>query len=105
VFSFLEWLVMAIVWAVVNAVYIDLRLTGTKKGRLLLFIAGYPATLISYFLVKEGQVLLIEPPEEDEERLLREVREDRELREDARVGLGEERDDVGEEAREAPPGN
>lgn len=92
---FLQWLIGAIVWTVVNVLYIDLRRKGTKKGRLLLFIAGYPATLFSYFLVKEGQAPQIEPPEDDEERLLREIRVDRELR----LGGG----DVREGAPEVPP--
>jgi len=77
---FLRWLVGAIVWTFANVLYVDLRRKGTRRGRVLSFIAGYPGTLIAYFTVREGQVPRIEPPDDDEERLLEEIRVDRELR-------------------------
>jgi len=79
--SFLEWAVGAIVWATANAVYFDLRRKGVRGfGRFAAFWAGNPATWITFFAVKEGRVEHVEPPPDDDERLLREVRIDRELR-------------------------
>lgn len=102
---FLEWLIGAIVWTFANVVYVDLRRKGRRRGRIISFIAGYPGTLISLFVVREGQVPRIEPPDDDD-RLLREIRVDRELRGD---GLGWEQrrsaaGRTGEEGPEAPPG-
>lgn len=74
---FLETVIGAIVWTFANVLYVDLRRKGAKKGRVLSFLVGYPGTLVSLFVVREGQVPLIEPPEDDEERLLREIRADR----------------------------
>ena len=44
------------------------------------FFAGYPGTLLSYFVVREGQIPRIEPASDDDDRLLHEIRVDRELR-------------------------
>jgi hypothetical protein len=77
---FLERLIVAIVWTFANVLYVDLRRKGKHRGRFISFIVGYPGTLVSLFLVKEGQVPKIEPPDDDDERLLREIRVDRELR-------------------------
>ncbi len=82
--DFLRWGVGAIVWTLANAVYFDLRRKGIRGfGRLVAFWVGNPLTWITLFGVKEGRVARIETPPDDDDRLLREVRIDRELR-----GLG-----------------
>lgn len=79
---FLEGLVGAIVWAVANVVYVDLRRKGDRGfGRVVSFFAGMPATWLWLFLVDEGETPRIEAPPDDEDRLFREVAVDRELRE------------------------
>ena len=79
---FLEGLIGAIVWAVANVVYIDLRRKGEHGfGRFISFFAGLPVTWIWLFTIREGQAPRIEQPADDEDRLLREIRVDRELRE------------------------
>ncbi|MGD2044957.1 MAG: hypothetical protein PVJ80_04730 [Gemmatimonadota bacterium] len=75
---FLEAVIGAIVWTFANVLYVDLRRKGARKGRVLSFLVGYPGTLVSLFVVREGQVPEIHPPEDDEEALLREIRADRE---------------------------
>jgi hypothetical protein len=77
------------VWVFANVLYRDLRRKGESKGRVISFLVGYPGTLVSLFTVQEGEMPRIEPPPDDEERLLGEIRVDRELRED-RTGGGEE---------------
>jgi len=74
---FLETVIGAIVWSFANVLYVDLRRKGAKKGRFLSFWVGYPGTLVSLCVVREGQVPQIEPPEDDEERLFREILADR----------------------------
>ena len=110
-YFFLESLIGAIVWAVANVVYIDLRRKGKRGfGRFVSFFAGLPATWIWLFTVPEGQAPRIEPPPDDEDRLLREIRVDRELRErwapprhelQLKPQLEPQRDDESEE----PPGS
>jgi len=100
---FLTSLIGAIVWTVANVIYLDLRRKGVwGLGRIVAFFAGYPLTLISMFAVREGVVPRIEPPPDDEERLLREIRVDRELREDEVGGGGHERE-WGEKPEAPPP--
>jgi len=95
---FLEPLVGAIVWVAANVIYVDLRKKGRRKGRFISFFAGYPGTLVSMFVVREGTDPQIEAPPDDEERLLREIRVDRELRgEDGRHGA------LGTDAGAEPP--
>jgi hypothetical protein len=79
---FLEWLIPAIVWSFANVLYVDLRRKGERRGRIIAFFAGYPGTLLSLFVVPEGTLPRIEPLPDDEDRLLREIRVDRELRGD-----------------------
>ena len=91
---FLNPILAAIVWTFANVVYVDLRRKGRRRGRVLAFFAGYPGTLVSLFVVQEGTDPQLEPPPDDEERLLREVRMDR-ARRIERSGV----------PAEAPPGN
>lgn len=101
---FLEWLIGAIVWTFANVLYVDLRRKGEQKGRIISFIVGYPGTLISLFAVREGRVPRIGPPEDDDGRLLREIRVDRELREgDGGRRTHRRPDEVAREGPEAPP--
>ena len=89
---FLQWAVGAILWALANVIYLDLRRRGIRGfGRFASFWAGQPTTWISLFAVREGRLEEIEPPPDDDERLLREIRVDRELRGlgSARVGEGD----------------
>jgi hypothetical protein len=82
---FLQWAVTAIVWALANVVYIDMRRKGVRGfGRFAAFWVGFPATWASLLVVREGRAATIEPPEDDEAALLREVRLDRR----ARLGSG-----------------
>lgn len=100
---FLEAWVGAIVWAIANLVYVDMRRRGDRGfGRIVAFFAGQPTTWIAFFAVGEGRVPRIEPPPDDEDRLLREIRVDRELRtRETRPPLeAAERDQ-----RESPPGS
>ena len=78
---FLQSVVGAIVWTIANVVYVDLRRKGVRGfGRFTAFWVGNPATWITLFVVKEGQVVLVQPAADDDDRLLREIRVDRELR-------------------------
>jgi hypothetical protein len=79
--DFLERAVGAIVWVLANAVYFDMKRKGVRGfSRFAAFWVGNPLTWITFFRVKEGGALQVEPPPDDEDRLLREVRVDRELR-------------------------
>lgn len=92
--DFLRWAVGAIVWSFANVVYLDMRRKGVRGfGRFAAFWAGNPLTWLTLFLVKEPAVARIDTPADDEDRLLREVRVDRELR-----GLGRS-DELGGGAR------
>jgi len=78
---FLRSAIGAIVWTLANVIYFDLRRRDVHGfGRLMAFFAGYPGTMVSLFLVRRGHVPRLDPPPDDEERLLREIRVDRELR-------------------------
>lgn len=79
--DFLQWTVGAIVWTLANAVYFDMKRKGVRGfGRFAAFCAGNPTTWITFFAVKEGRVEAFAPPPDDDDRLLREVQVDRELR-------------------------
>ena len=93
----LEATVTAVVWAVSNLVYLDLRRKGIRGfSRFLAFWMGTPTTWVSLFMVPEGSQPMFEPPPDDEALLLREVRMDRLLRERARLHSS-----MGESDREA----
>jgi hypothetical protein len=77
---FLQWSVGAIVWALANAVYVDMRRKGVRGfGRFAAFWVGFPVSFLWMALVKEGRPLPLEP-DDDAEELLLEVRRDREAR-------------------------
>jgi hypothetical protein len=79
---FLQASIGAILWGVANLVYIGSRRRGERGfGRVIAFFAGMPTTWIALFVVPEGRRSMVEPPPDDEDRLLREIRADRELRE------------------------
>ena len=93
----LEATITAVVWAVSNLVYLDLRRKGIRGfSRFFAFWLGTPTTWVSLFMVPEGSQPGFEPPPDDEALLLREVRRDRLLRE--RAGRHES---IGESDREA----
>jgi hypothetical protein len=78
---FLQWAVGAIVWALANAVYVDMRRRGVRGfGRFAAFWVGFPVSFLWMALVKEGQPLPIERMDDDVDELLLEVRRDREAR-------------------------
>jgi hypothetical protein len=78
---FLQWSVGAIVWALANAVYVDMRRKGVRGfGRFAAFWVGFPVSFLWMALVKEGRPLPIEAPDDDVDELLLEVRRDREAR-------------------------
>jgi len=79
---FLKAVITAIVWAIANVVYIDLRRKGIHGfTRFAAFWAGTPTTWISLFAVKEGrQPTFAVHDDEDDGALLAEVRRDRAIR-------------------------
>ena len=93
----LEATVTAVVWAVSNLVYFDLKRKGIRGfTRFLAFWMGTPWTWVSFFTVPEGSQPTFEPPPDDDALLLREVQRDRLLRERAR-----RHHSIGESDREA----
>jgi hypothetical protein len=96
--SFVIWVLGASGWVLGNAIYYDMRRKGVRGfSRFVAFMAGNPTTWLTMFLVREGDAAKFSPPPDDDERLLREVRMDRELRglppvsEATREGGGAER--------------
>jgi hypothetical protein len=78
---FLKALVGAIVWALANVVYYDLKRRGVRSfGRFAAFWVGNPTTWITFFVVPEGRQRSLEAPADDEAALLAEIRRDRALR-------------------------
>jgi hypothetical protein len=79
--GFIGEFIGALVWLVANVVYLDSRRKGTRGfRRLLAFWMGLPVTWFTLLVVKEASAPRIEPPPDDEEGLLAEVRRDRALR-------------------------
>jgi hypothetical protein len=91
---FLREIVGAIVWALANAVYIDMRRKGTRGfGRFAAFWAGLPVNFVWMALVKEGKAALVEPPSDDYGgELMREIWRDREAKRMVRNGEAAEKD-------------
>lgn len=82
-------LVGAIVWALANLVYYDLKRRGVRNfARFAAFWVGNPTTWITLFVVPDGRQPTFEAAPDDDDALLREIRRDRALR-------------AAEEAREA----
>jgi len=78
---FLKALFGAILWALANVVYYDLKRKGVRGfGRFAAFWVGNPTTWITFFWVREGQYPTFELPPDDDEALLAEIRRDRALR-------------------------
>jgi hypothetical protein len=101
---FLESLIGVIVWTLANVIYVDLRRKGIRRGRVIAFFVGWPGTFLSLFVVPEGVTPRFNLPNDDDERLLREIRVDRELwGEGAAERGGVTHEWVGEEEPEAPP--
>jgi len=64
-----------LVWVVGNVVYADKRRRGVGGfARFLAFWSGLPGTFFSMLLVDEGSQPALEPPPDDEDALLDEVR-------------------------------
>jgi hypothetical protein len=79
---FLQWAVGTLVWVLGNAVYVDMRRRGARGfGRFAAFWVGFPVTFLWKALVKEVGLPGIDPPEDDEDELLRQIRLDRRARE------------------------
>jgi hypothetical protein len=76
---FLEVAIGAIVWAVANVVYLDLKRKGVRGfTRFAAFWAGTPTTWITFFAVREGKRPTFHPsPDDDDQALLAEIRHDR----------------------------
>ncbi len=90
-----EGIVGAIIWALANGLYIDLKRKGkTGFSRVVLFWMGLPLTWLWLFLVKEGTAPVLEEPPDDAEAILAEIRRERRLN----PGLGAEAEGDG-----APP--
>ena len=67
-----------VVWVMSNVVYADKRRRGARGfARVLAFWFGLPATFWSMLVVDEGSQPALEPPPDDEEALLAEVRRER----------------------------
>jgi hypothetical protein len=86
-------MVGAIVWTLANIVYVDMRRKSvTGFGRFAAFWAGFPGNFVWMFVVEEGDRRYLEPPDDDEEKLLRDVIDDREARRLAPGGEAERKD-------------
>ena len=82
----------ALVSIAANLIYIDKKRKGIRGfARICAFWLGTPVTWLWLFFLKEGTEPVLEPPPDDVEALLEEIRADRALRageEEARPGLG-----------------
>ena len=87
----LQAIAVGVLWALANAVYIDMRRKGMRGfKRILAFWFGTPTTWASLFLLPEGQMDVVRPPPDDEAALLREVRLDRARRITGEAGTPED---------------
>lgn len=78
---FLKAVVGAILWALANVVYYDLKRKGVRNfGRFAAFWVGNPTTWITFFAVREGRQPTFHPPPDDDDALFAELRSDRALR-------------------------
>jgi hypothetical protein len=77
----LEGMAGAVIWALANGLYIDLRRKGkTGFSRIVLFWMGLPLTWLWLFLVREGSAPVLEEPPDDADAILAEIRRERRLR-------------------------
>ena len=75
---FLKAVVGAIVWALANLVYYDLKRKGIRNfGRFAAFWVGNPTTWITFWVVPEGKQPTFTPSPDDDRILLSEIRRDR----------------------------
>jgi len=88
---FLQAVIGAIVWAVANVVYVDLKRKGIRGfTRFAAFWVGTPTTWLAFFALREGkQPTFQASPDDDDEALLREIRRDRQRRMISEGGDGE----------------
>lgn len=90
---FLKAVVGAIVWAVANVVYYDMKRKGVHGfTRFAAFWAGTPTTWITFFVAPEGRVHHFNT-QDDDAGLLAEVKRDRARREALGLGPGSEGED------------
>lgn len=79
---YLEVIIGAIVWAVANVVYVDLKRKGIRGfTRFAAFWVGTPTTWVALFAVREERQPTFQTVSDDDEALLLEIRRDRERRE------------------------
>lgn len=79
---FLEVIIGAIVWAIANIVYVDLKRKGIRGfTRFAAFWVGTPTTWVALFAVREERQPTFQTVSDDDEALLLEIRRDRERRE------------------------
>jgi hypothetical protein len=80
----------ALVSLAANVIYIDKKRKGIRGfGRICAFWLGTPVTWLWLFFLREGKLREIEPPPDDVDGLLEEIRRDRALREAAGGPSGE----------------
>ena len=78
---FVQWMITMIIWALANIVYVDMKRKGVRGfRRLVAFWLGTPWSWLFFFFGREGRAPRFTPPPDDDDRLLREIRVDRELR-------------------------
>jgi hypothetical protein len=73
-------MVGAVIWALANGLYIDLRRKGkTGFSRIVLFWMGLPLTWLWLFLVREGSAPVLEGAPDDADAILAEIRREKRL--------------------------
>jgi len=86
-----------LVWLLANVVYADKRRRSVRGfARLVAFWLGLPVSVLTMVFVGEGSQPTLEPPPDDDDALLAEVRRDRV--ENIQPPDGESRGDTTEEA-------
>lgn len=75
-----EGLIGAIIWALANLLYVDLKRKGRSGlSRIFLFWMGTPLTWLWLFLIKEGSAPPLEEAPDDANAILAEIRRARRL--------------------------
>ena len=89
----LEGIIGSIIWAVANALYVDLRRKGRGGfSRIVLFWMGIPLTWLWLVLVTEGSAPVLEEAPDDADEILAEIQRDRRLKASSGDEQGESRD-------------